>query len=279
MKHQQSLSIFERFKIRKSFDEKTQKWFFSIIDIIAALTEQENFDLARNYWKVLKHRLAKEGSQLVTNCNQLKMQANDGKFYKTDVADLETIFRLIQSIPSPKAEPIKMWLAKVGNERIQEISDPEQSLNRARENWQKHGRSQKWIQQRMMGQETRNKLTDYWQENGVKKGDEFAILTNIIHQEWSDLTVSEHKKLKGLKTQNLRDHMSEAELIFTALAELSTRQIAENIEAKGLEENKIPAKKGGKIAKDARKALEEKTGKKLVSDENFLRMNKITKQK
>lgn len=279
MKHQQNLSIFERFKIRKSFDEKTQKWFFSVIDIVAALTEQSDYKKAKSYWSTLKSRLEKEGSQSVTNCDRLKMQASDGKFYNTDVANLETIFRLIQSIPSPKAEPIKMWLAKVGNERIQEISDPEQSLNRARENWQKHGRSQKWIQQRMMGQETRNKLTDYWQENGVKKGDEFAILTNIIHQEWSDLTVSEHKKLKGLKTQNLRDHMSEAELIFTALAELSTRQIAENIEAKGLEENKIPAKKGGKIAKDARKALEEKTSKKLVSDKNFLRMGKIAEQK
>jgi DNA-damage-inducible protein D len=268
-----SLAIFEKFKIRKSFDEKSQKWFFSVIDVVAALTEQTDYKKAKTYWRVLKHRLGKEGSEVVTNCNQLKIQANDGKFYKTDVADLETIFRLIQSIPSPKAEPIKMWLAKVGNERIQEISDPEQSLNRARENWQKHGRSEKWIQQRMMGQETRNKLTDYWQESGVKQGDEFAILTNIIHQEWSDLTVAEHKKLKGLKSQNLRDHMSEVELIFTALAEVSTRQIAENMQAKGLEGNKIPAKKGGKIAKDARLALEEKTSQKVVSGSNFLSAN------
>ncbi len=268
-----SLAIFEKFKIRKSFDEKSQKWFFSVIDVVAALTEQTDYKKAKTYWRVLKHRLGKEGSEVVTNCNQLKIQANDGKFYKTDVADLETIFRLIQSIPSPKAEPIKMWLAKVGNERIQEISDPEQSLNRARENWQKHGRSEKWIQQRMMGQETRNKLTDYWQESGVKQGDEFAILTNIIHQEWSDLTVAEHKKLKGLKSQNLRDHMSEVELIFTALAEVSTRQIAENMQAKGLEGNKIPAKKGGKIAKDARLALEEKTNQKVVSGSNFLSAN------
>lgn len=271
------LTIFEKYKIRRHFDEKLQKWFFSVVDVVAALTEQQDFQKARKYWNKLKERLAKEGSQLVTNCHQLKMVAEDGKLRATDVADLETVFRLIQSIPSPKAEPIKMWLAKVGNERMQEIADPEQSLNRARENWQKHGRSEKWIQQRMMGQETRNKLTDYWKESGVKQGDEFAILTNIIHQEWTGLTVGEHKNLKSLKTQNLRDHMSEAELIFTALAELSTRQIAENIEAKGLEENKVPAKKGGQIAKDARKALEEKTGKSVISGENFLARNKNKK--
>jgi hypothetical protein len=265
-----SLAIFEKFHIRRHFNEESQKWFFSVVDVVAALTEQHDFLKARKYWNKLKERLAKEGSQLVTNCHQLKMEAVDGKFYNTDVADLEAIFRLIQSIPSPKAEPIKMWLAKTGNERIQEISDPEQSLNRARQNWQKYGRSEKWIQQRMMGQETRNKLTDYWQENDVKQGEEFAILTNIIHQEWSGLNVAEHKNIKGLKSQNLRDHMSEAELIFTALAELSTRQIAENLGAKGLEKNKIPAKKGGQISRDARKALEKKTGKNVVSGENFL---------
>ena len=270
MTQQQSLAIFEKFKIRKSFDEKTQKWFFSVIDIVAALTEQNDYKKAKSYWTTLKSRLKKEGSEVVTNCDQLKMVAEDGKMRLTDVTDLETIFRLIQSVPSPKAEPIKMWLAKVGNERIQEIADPEQSLNRARENWQKHGRSEKWIQQRMMGQETRNKLTDYWKESGVKPGEEFGILTNIIHQEWSGLSVADHKKLKNLKSQNLRDHMSEVELIFTALAEVSTRQIAENMQAKGLEQNKAPAQKGGKIAKDARLALEEKTNQKVVSGENFL---------
>jgi len=198
----------------------------------------------------------------------------------TDVGDVQTILRLIQSIPSKKAEPIKMWLAKVGYERVQEIADPEQSLNRARKNWQKHGRSEKWIQQRMTGQETRNKLTDYWSESDVKEGEEFAILTNIIHQEWSDLSVDKHKKLKGLKNQNLRDHMSEAELIFTALAELSTRQIAENLQTQGFDENKIPAKKGGQIAKNARKELESKTGKKVIDGNNFLNPvnNKSEKQ-
>ncbi len=266
----QDLAVFEKFNVRRHFDEEKQKWFFSVIDIVAVLTDQGDFTKAKSYWTTLKLRLKKEGSEVVTNCDQLKMKAIDGKMRQTDVADLETILRLVQSIPSKKAEPIKLWLAKVGNERIQEIADPEQSINRARKNWQKHGRSQKWIQQRMMGQETRNKLTDYWKDAGVKEGQEYAILTNIIHQEWSDLSVADHKKLKDLKRENLRDHMSEAELIFTALAELSTRQIAENINAKGLEENKVPAKKGGKIAKDARIALEEKTGKSVVSNKNFL---------
>ena len=207
---------------------------------------------------------------MVTKCDRLKMLAQDGKMRETDCANIETILRIVQIVPSKKAEPIKLWLAKVGYERMQEMSDPEMGINRARENWQKHGRSPKWIQQRMMGQETRNKLTDYWSNNNVKKGEEFAILTNIIHQEWSDLSVRDHKSIKGLKTQNLRDHMSEAELIFTALAELSTRQIAETMQAKGFEENKVPAKKGGQIAKSARKDLEAKTGKSVVSGKNFL---------
>lgn len=266
----QDLAVFEKFNIRRHFDEEKQKWLFSVIDIVAVLTDQGDHRKANNYWRKLKQRLNEEGSQTVTNCHGFKMKAIDGKMRQTDVADLETILRLVQSIPSKKAEPIKLWLAKVGNERIQEIADPEQSINRARKNWQKHGRSQKWVQQRMMGQETRNKLTDYWKNAGVKEGQEYAILTNIIHQEWSDLSVSDHKQLKDLKRENLRDHMSEAELIFTALAELSTRQIAENVNAKGLEENRMPAKKGGKIAKDARVALEEKTGKSVVSDNNFL---------
>ncbi len=261
------IAIFEGKKIRRHWDEKKEKWYFSVVDVVSALSDSANPQV---YWRVLKKRLLDEGSnETVTKCNGLKMLASDGKMRITDVADVETLFRLIQSVPSPKAEPIKLWLAKVGYERIQEIADPEKSINRARENWKKYGRSAKWIQQRMMGQETRNKLTDYWNEHEVKEGEEFAILTNIIHQEWSDLTVKAHKDLKGLKNQNLRDYMTEAELIFTALAEFSTRQIAENTEAKGLEENKIPARKGGRIAKNARLELERKTGKKIVSGENF----------
>jgi len=261
---------FEDREIRRIYDEKTQMWFFSVVDIMQVLTQQPDFQAARNYWKVLKSRLGKEGSQVVTNCNRLKLPAEDGKMRLTDVANVETLLRLVQSVPSPNAEPIKLWLAKVGYERMQEISDPAQALDRARENWKKQGRSEKWIQQRMTGQETRNKLTDYWANHEVKKGEEFAILTNIIHQEWSGLTVGDHKAIKQLKNQNLRDHMTEAELIFTALAELSTRQIAETHNANGLDENKIAAKTGGNIAKKARLELEQKTGQNVVTGQNYL---------
>lgn len=264
-----SIIPFEQNKIRKIWHE--EQWFFSVVDVVAVLTEQLDYQIARKYWNKLAGRLKNEGSQLVTKCHQLKMLASDGKMRLTDVANTEILLRLIQSIPSPKVEPLKLWLAKVGSDRIAEIQDPSQGVDRARELWKKHGRSEKWIQQRMMGQETRNKLIDYWRESGVKEGDEYAILTNIIHQEWTDLNVKDHKELKKLgKTQNLRDHMNEAELILIALAEMSTRQIAENMEAKGLIQNKIPAKKGGRIAKNARKELESKTGKSVVTGENFL---------
>jgi len=272
------ITIFEGQKIRRVWDKKKEKWYFSVIDIIAILTEQIDYKKAKTYWTTLKNRLKNEGSEVVTNCDQLKMLAQDRRMRFTDVADVETLLRLIQSVPSPKAEPVKLWLAKVGHERMQEINDPEKALNRSRDYWQRMGRSREWVQQRMMGQEIRNKLTDYWKNNEVRERDEYAILTNIIHQEWSDLSVKEHKNLKKLKTQNLRDHMSDAELIFTALAELSTRQIAETMESKGLEENKTPAKKGGRIAKNARKELESKTGKKVVSKGNFLTTNRKRKR-
>ena len=263
-------AIFEEHEIRRVYDEATETWWFSVVDIVQVLTRQPDYQTARKYWNKLKERLVKEGSESVTKCNRLKLPAADGKRYLTDVATAETLLRLVQSVPSPKAEPIKLWLAKVGYERIQEMADPARSLDRARETWKKHGRSEKWVQQRMTGQETRNKLTDYWQEHDIKQGDEYAILTNIIHQEWAEVDVKAHKTLKGLKTQNLRDHMSEAELIFTALAELSTRQIAESTEATGMNENKAAAKTGGGIAKKARLELESKTGKKVVSGENYL---------
>jgi DNA-damage-inducible protein D len=277
MNERTSLAFFETHKIRRVYDELRETWFFSVIDIIAVLIEQPDFKMAKSYWTTLKGRLKKEGSQLVTSCDQLKMMSADGKSYYTDAANTETILRLIQSVPSKKAEPIKLWLARVGYERMQEMADPEKALNRSREYWQKQGRSEKWIQQRMMGQETRNKLTDYWSGHEVKKGGEFAILTSIIHEEWSELTVQSHKKLKGLKRQNLRDHMSEEELLFTALAELSTRRIAETDQTRGLEENKMPARKGGKIARDARVALEEKTGRSVVTGKNFLSEGKARK--
>ena len=265
-----NIAIFEEHQIRRHYDESTETWYFSVVDIIRILIQQPDFQTARNYWKVLKNRLKKEGSESVTKCNRLKMEASDGKKYLTDAADAETLLRLIQSVPSPQAEPIKLWLAKVGYERMQEMADPARSLDRARETWRKHKRSEKWIQQRMMGQETRNKLTDYWKTHDIKEGEEFAILTNIIHQEWSGVTVKEHKNFKGLKTQNLRDHMSEAELIFSALAELSTRQIAASMEARGMPENTAASKKGGKIAKNARLELEAKTGKRVITRENYL---------
>jgi hypothetical protein len=263
-------AVFEEREIRRVYDEKTETWFFSVVDIVQVLTQQPDFQAARNYWKVLKNRLRKEGSESVTKCNRLKLPAADGKSYLTDVATAETLLRLVQSIPSAKAEPIKLWLAKMGYERMQEMSDPSRALDRARETWQKHGRSEKWIQQRMTGQETRNKLTDYWADHDIRKGEEFAILTNVIHQEWADITVQDHKAIKGLKSQNLRDHMSEAELIFTALAELSTRQIAETSDATGMDENKVAATSGGRIAKRARLELEARTGKKVVTGENYL---------
>ena len=263
-----SIKLFESKKIRTHWDEGEEQWYFSVIDVVEVLTVSVN---PRDYWFKMKIRVKTEdGFQLSTICRQLKMQSSDGKKYLTDCADTQSLLRIIQSIPSPKAEPFKQWLAKVGYERIQEIQDPSQGLDRARENWKRLGRSEKWIQQRMTGQETRNKLTDYWKDAGIKEQDEFAYLTNIIHQEWSDLTVRQHKQLKGLKNQNLLDHMSEAELIFTALAELSTRQIAEKEQAKGLKENTVAGKKGGNIAKNARKELEQETGKNVITEENFL---------
>lgn len=270
-------AIFEQYKIRRLYNEETETWFFSVIDVVQVLTQQSDNQKARKYWNKLKERLKLEGSETVTNCHQLKMLAEDGKLRLTDAATPETLLRLIQSVPSPKAEPIKLWLAKVGYERMQEMADPALSLERARETWQKHGYSEKWIQQRMMGQETRNKLTDYWKEHGIEESKEFAILTNIIHQEWADISVRDHKKAKGLKSQNLRDHMSEAELIFTALAELSTRQIAETANATGMKENERAGKLGGRIAKKARVELEKKTGQKIVTSDNFLKPKKLFK--
>jgi len=268
-----NLTIFEDHKIRRTYDKKTETWFFSVVDIVSALTDSTN---SRRYWSDLKKQLTEqEGfSEVYEKIVQLKLKAPDGKMRETDCANTESLFRIIQSIPSPKAEPFKRWLAKVGYERVQEIADPEKSLNRARENWKKHGRSKQWIQQRMLGQETRNKLTDYWKDHDINEGDEYATLTSIIHQEWSGVSVKKHKDLKGLKGHNLRDHMTEAELIFTALAELSTRQIAESINAKGMPENKTASKAGGKIAKAARIELENKTGQKVISNENYLKSPK-----
>lgn len=272
------LKVFEDSNIRSIYDEEKEIYYFSVVDIIAILIEKD-YQGARKYWKVLKGRIVKEGNnELVTNCYQLKLESTDGKKYKTDVADIKTIFRIIQSVPSKKAEPIKQWLAKVGQERVQEMADPSLAIDRARNTYKDQGRSDKWIQQRFSGQQTRNNLTDYWGDHGIEQPSEYAILTNIIHKEWSGLSVKEHKNLKGLKSQNLRDHMSEAELIFTALAELSTRQVAENNEATGLNENKKAAKIGGDIAKKAKEDFEERTGQKVVTSDNYLPTEKKPKQ-
>ena len=270
------IKLFEQSKIRSVYDEEKDLWYFSVIDVIAILTESER---PRKYWSDLKKKLINEGYiEVSEKIGQLKMIAPDGKMRETDVADAETMLRIVQSVPSPKAEPIKQWLARVGYERMKETVDPALSLNRARENWQKLGHSEKWIQQRMMGQETRNKLTDYWKDHDITSEQEYAILTNIIHQEWSGLSVKQHKNLKGLKSQNLRDHMSEAELIFTALAELSTRQVAENMEASGMNANKKAARRGGNVAKVAKEKFEEETGQKVVTDENYLPPKSAQKQ-
>ena len=260
------VTVFENSEIRRHYDVENEVWFFSLVDIVGVLTDSVN---PTDYLKKMRKRDTELNTYIGTNCPQIAMLSK-GKKRNTLAGNVEQIFRLVQSIPSPKAEPFKQWLAKVGYERLQEIQDPSLSMDRARENWKNKGRSEKWIQQRMMGQETRNKLTDYWKESGVTEKDEFALLTNIIHQEWTGLTVKKHKEIKGLKSQNLRDHMSEAELLFTALAELSTRQIAETTEANGLIENAQASKKGGAIAKNARKELEAKTGKSVVTGDNFL---------
>jgi DNA-damage-inducible protein D len=261
-----AVQLFEAQSIRKHWDASQEQWYFSVVDVVALLTESIN---PTDYLKKLRKRDAELGSYLGTNCPQVAMLTN-GKNRLTLAANVQTVLRLVQSIPSPKAEPFKVWLAKVGYERIQELSDPAQGLDRARANWQKLGRSEKWIQQRMTGQETRNKLTDHWRDAGVTAPDEFALLTNIIHQEWTGLSVKGHKALKELKTQNLRDHMSEGELLFTALAELATRQIADRTQAQGLQENAVASKRGGAVAKVARIELEKQTGQNVITGHNFL---------
>lgn len=271
------VKIFEQNNIRSSYDEEKEKWYFSIIDIVLVLTDSKN---PRRYWSDLKIKLTNDEGfcQLYEKIVQLKLKAPDGKNRKTDCADVETLLRIIQSIPSKKAEPVKLWLAKVGYERMKEMTDPSPAIDRARETYKSLGRSDKWIQQRFSGQETRNKLTDYWKDHEISESEEFAILTNIIHKEWSGLSVKEHKSLKGLKSQNLRDHMSEAELLFTALAELSTRQVAENNNAIGMKENSKAAQIGGNIAKRAKDDFEERTGNKVITSDNYLPPKNKTKE-
>lgn len=265
MKQNLSLQLFEDKKVRTLWDAEQEKWYFSIVDTIAVLTDTPN---ARKYWSVLKTRLKKEGSELTTNCSQLKMQSSDGKYYKTDVADTEQLFRLIQSIPSPKAEPFKLWLAQIASERLDEIQDPELTIDRALEQYLQLGYSQNWINQRLKSIEVRKELTDEWKSKGLKEGMQFATLTDIISKAWSDKTTKEYKVLKGLKKENLRDNMTNTELILNMLAEASTKDISQAVNPENFEESKKVAQQGGNVAKVALKELESKTGKKVVSELN-----------
>lgn len=276
MKKENEIKLFEDKKVRTLWDVEQEKWYFSIVDVIAVLTDSLN---PNNYWKVLKHRLTKEGSELVTNCNQLKMQSSDGKYYKTDVADTEQLFRLIQSIPSPKAEPFKLWLAQVASERLDEMQDPELSIDRSLEQYMKLGYSENWINQRLKSIEIRKELTDEWKKRGLKEGSQFATLTDIITKAWSDRTTKEYKMLKGLKKENLRDNMTNTELILNMLAEASTKDISEVVVPENFEESKKVAEQGGNVAKVARKELEAKTGKKVVTSLNAKAVLKLKKHK
>ena len=270
---------FENKQIRSHWDSEQEKWYFSIIDIIAILTEQTDYQTARNYWKVLKNRLKKEGNETVTNCNRLKMLAIDGKMRLTDVADTEQLLRLIQSVPSPKAEPFKQWLAKVGNQRLDQLQDPELSIHQALQDYRNLGYSDDWINQRLKSIEIRKELTDEWQRVGIEDNKDFAILTNILTRTWSGKTVKEYKAHKGLKKQNLRDNMSSTELILNMLAEASTKDISQANDPKTFEQSKTIAKQGGNVAKVARKELEKQTGKSVISSDNATTLRKKISKK
>jgi len=276
MTKENAIKLFQDKRVRVQWNDEQEKWYFSIVDIIGILTESPN---PRKYWSVLKTRLKKEGSELTTNCSQLKMQSADGKFYKTDVADTEQLLRLIQSIPSPKAEPFKVWLAKVGYERIEETEDPEKAFDRAMETYLKKGYSKNWINQRLKSIEVRKELTDEWHTRGMKEGLEYAILTDEITKAWADKSVKQYKNFKGLKKQNLRDNMTNLELVLNMLAEASTTEISKEQNPKGLKENKKVAQKGGKVAKQARKELEEQTGKSVISPKNAKELQNKKKKK
>lgn len=262
MKQQEAIQLFEEKKVRTLWNQDEEKWYFSIVDTVSVLTDSPN---PRKYWSVLKTRLKKEGSQLTTNCSQLKMQSADGKYYKTDVADTEQLFRLIQSIPSPKAEPFKLWLAQIAAERLDEMQDPELTIDRALEQYMSLGYSENWINQRLKSIEIRKALTDEWKSRGLKEGVQFATLTDIISKAWSGKTTKEYKMLKGLKKENLRDNMTNTELILNMLAEASTKDISTATNPESFEENKKVAEQGGNVAKVAMKELESKTGKKVVT--------------
>ncbi len=265
MTQHNKIQLFEEKKVRALWDDEAEKWYFSIVDVIAVLTESSN---PRNYWKVLKHRLIKEGNESVTNCNQLKMQSSDGKRYKTDVADTEQLLRLIQSIPSPKAEPFKQWMAQVAAQRLDQMQDPELSIEQAMMDYKRLGYSDAWINQRLKSIEIRKDLTDEWKKRGLQEGVQFATLTDIIYSTWSGMTAKEYKQFKGLKKENLRDNMTNRELVLNMLAELSTKDISESQNPETFGEHMDVARQGGEIARHARMELETKTGKPVVTSLN-----------
>ena len=270
------VELFEDQPIRTAWVEEKEEWYFSVVDVIGALTEQDDYQKARKYWNKLKERLKKEGAnQLVTNCHQLKMTAQDGKKRLTDVATVEQLFRIIQSVPSKKAEPIKLWLAQVGRERIEETIDPEQAIDRALETYLKKGYSEEWVHQRLLSIRIRNELTEEWQKRGVKKDSEFAILTDEISKAWSGMSTRQYKNLKGLKKENLRDNMTDLELVLTMLSEATTKEISEVRKPETFEENKAVAHAGGSIAGNARKEIEEKTGRPVITSQNATELNHL----
>lgn len=270
------IQLYEDQPIRTAWDEEEEEWYFSIVDVVGVLTEQPDLDGARNYWKVLKTRLRDEGNQLVTNCNQLKLRSpKDGKRYNTDVANTEQLLRIIQSIPSKKAEPFKVWLAQVGRERIEEVIDPELTIERALETYAKKGYSREWINQRLQAIQVRKELTDEWEKRGVKKGSEYAILTDEITKAWSGMTTRQYKNLKRLKKENLRDNMSTLELVLNMLAEATTAEISRQKQPETFEENRIVASEGGAAAGEARTAIEKRTGKSVITNKNALQFQEL----
>ena len=267
MVKQNAIKFFEERKVRTLWDSETEEWYFSVVDVVAVLTDSD-YQTARNYWKVLKNRLKKEGNETVTNCNRLKLLAEDGKMRLTDVATTEQLFRLIQSIPSPKAEPFKLWMAQVAKERLDQMQDPELSIEQAMSDYKRLGYSDSWINQRLKSIEIRKSLTDEWKRRGLEEGVQFATLTDIIYQTWADKTAKEYKQFKGLRKENLRDNMTNKELVLSMLAELSTKEISEATNPETFNEHKDVAKRGGNIAREARIRLEEETGKPVVSSLN-----------
>lgn len=264
MVKQNAIKVFEEKKVRTLWDSETEEWYFSVVDVVAVLTDSD-YQTARNYWKVLKNRLKKEGNETVTNCNRLKLVSEDGKMRFTDVATTQQLFRLIQSIPSPKAEPFKLWMAQVAKERLEQMQDPELSIKQAMEDYKRLGYSDNWINQRLKSIEIRKELTDEWKRRGLQEGVQFATLTDIIYQSWADKTAKEYKQFKGLKKENLRDNMTNKELVLNMLAELSTKEISEATQPETFDDHKDVAKRGGNIAREARLRLEEETGKPVIS--------------